>query len=224
MAKMKDAIVWFKATFGEKIKQAVQGTPFDINMLTAIALQETYYIWGNFYKTETVETVLEICVGDTLDLPRRKAFPKTKADLVAAPKGPEMFKVARAALEKVGQYNATFGKIVATYPNKFCHGYGIFQYDLQFFRTDPDYFLQKKWRSFDDCVGVCVKELKSASKRAYPGGKAKLSAEEMTYVCIAYNKGSVDFTKGFKQGFKDAEGKYYGEYIWDYLQLAKSVP
>ncbi len=30
---------------------------------------------------------------------------------------------------------------VAKLPHKFCHGYGIFQYDLQFFLTDPDYFL-----------------------------------------------------------------------------------
>ncbi len=110
------------------------------------------------------------------------------------------------------------------YPNKFCRGYGIFQLDLQFFKNNPDYFLQKKWYSFDECLAQCVNELKAAMRRAYGSGKTALTDEEKVYAAIAYNQGSVDFSKKFKQGFRDQSGKYYGEYIWEYLQLAKSVP
>jgi len=39
---------------------------------------------------------------------------------------------------------------VAAKPNKFCHGFGIFQYDIQFFKNeDPDYFLERRYTSFD---------------------------------------------------------------------------
>jgi hypothetical protein len=45
----------------------------------------------------------------------------------------------------------------------------------------------------------------------------------MVYVAIAYNRGSVDFSRGFKQGFRDEAGKFYGEYMRDYIRLAQSV-
>lgn len=32
-----------------------------------------------------------------------------------------------------------------------------------------------------------------------------------------------DLSRGFKQGFKDDTGKFYGEYLWEYLQLAKNT-
>ena len=45
----------------------------------------------------------------------------------------------------------------------------------------------------------------------------------MVYVAIAYNKGSVNFARKFKQGHKDDNGKYYGEFIWEYLQHSKAI-
>ncbi len=50
MSRMTDAISWFKGQFGAPIQAAVEGTPFSLDMLTAIAMQETYYIWGDLYK------------------------------------------------------------------------------------------------------------------------------------------------------------------------------
>ena len=38
-------IAWFKENFAKPITAAVAGTPFDLDMLTAIACQETGYIW-----------------------------------------------------------------------------------------------------------------------------------------------------------------------------------
>jgi hypothetical protein len=118
--------------------------------------------------------------------------------------------------------STTYKKAVQN-PSKFCHGFGIFQFDIQFFPTDPDYFLKKGWQSFDTCLAMCLHELKAAKTRAKLGSKQTLSDKEMVYVAIAYNVGHFSPSKGFKQGFKDKSGKFYGEYIWDYLQLAKSV-
>lgn len=213
---------WFKSQFKPQIEAGIRGMPFSLDMLTAIAVQETYYIWGNLYKEMAVAEVLKLCVGDTIDAPSRSAFPKDKAELLNVPKGDEMFAIARAALVSMARYIPGY-RGVASKPNKFCHGFGIFQYDLQFFKENPDYFLKKRWYDFDNCLGVFIEELKDALKRTYGPAKHTLTDEEMVYVAIAYNTGSVNFAKKFKQGYRDDSGKYYGEYIWEYLQLAKSV-
>ena len=45
MANAAD-ILWFKTQYSAAITQAVQGTPFDVDMLTAVACQETGSLWG----------------------------------------------------------------------------------------------------------------------------------------------------------------------------------
>ncbi|HLO46957.1 MAG TPA: SH3 domain-containing protein [Kamptonema sp.] len=218
------AIGWFKDQFRSKIEAKIAGTPFSLDILAAIALQETYYIWGKLYTTLSVGEVLKLCVGDTIDAPNRSAFPKTKAALLSVNKGDKMFDIAREALEAVGSYVNDYQRVADSSPDKFCHGFGIFQLDLQFFQDDADYFLQKKWYSFDECLSKCTNELKAAIKRVYGSGKTALTDREKVYVAIAYNCGSVDLSRGFKQGYRDESGNYYGEYIWEYLQLAQSVP
>jgi hypothetical protein len=220
---MTEAINWFKGQFGTAIQAGIEGTPFSLDMLTAIAMQETYYIWGDLYKRLPVDEVLKLCVGDTLDSPNRSAFPKSKAELLSVPKGDQMFAVAREALESIGQYFSRYNEIANLNPKKFCHGFGIFQYDIQFFKTNPAYFLEKRWHNFDDCLAVCLNELRAALRRAYSPDKRTLTDEEMVYVAIAYNRGSVNFARKFKQGYRDDSGKFYGEHIWEYLRLAKSV-
>lgn len=220
---IKDDISWFKTQFQLEILAAIENTPFRLELLVAIALQETGYLWRNIYKRESVARTLELCVGDTIGAPDRKAFPVDKVALEAKPKGKEMFQIARQALEDIALYNNDF-KIAARNPDRFCRGFGIFQYDLQFFLSNPDYFLEKQWYEFDECLARCVEELKSKLIRIYGRDKTDLTDKEMVYVAIAYNKGNVDFSGGFKQGHKDRSGKYYGEYIWEYLQLAKASP
>lgn len=134
-----DAIRWFKSQFHGQIEAAVEGTPFTLDFLTAIACQETGHIWNVLRNKVNTPEVLALCVGDTLDADKgRKAFPRTKADLLAKPNGREMFDIARKALVDMAQFVPGFNGAVSN-PNKFCHGFGIFQYDLQFFVEDPDY-------------------------------------------------------------------------------------
>lgn len=219
-----EKIGWFKQQFKTRIENILKNTPFSVDMLTAIALQETGYIWGAIYETQPLEEILKVCVGDTLDSPNRSVFPKNKAELLRVPRGDEMFRIAREALEDVARFNSSYRRVANSSPNKFCHGFGIFQYDLQFFRTNPDFFLEKRWYDFDECLNVFVRdELKAALRRAYGAGKNTLTDREMVYVAIAYNKGSVNVNGSFKQGHRSDDGRYYGENIWDYIRLSQQV-
>jgi hypothetical protein len=91
--KIRDALTWFKTNFGPKLEPAVAGTPFSVDMLTAIAYQESGEVWPVLVNKQLgIPKILELCVGDTLD--SRSAFPRSKAELLAASQGQEMFRIA----------------------------------------------------------------------------------------------------------------------------------
>jgi len=223
---------WFKTNFQDKINAAIAGTPFTLDLMTALACQETGEIWPILRKTDlSLDRIIELCVGDTIDRPSGHTFPKDKAALIAAPRGQEMFDIARQALVEMAEFIHSY-KGVAANPKKFCHGFGIFQYDIQFFvgnEGDPDYFLEKKYANFELCLGKALEELESARKRIGLGGKDVLSDLELCHVAIAYNTGGFKASQGLKQGFapKDKNGNiigpFYGEQIFDFIQKSKTV-
>jgi hypothetical protein len=219
-------VLWFKSEFQPKIEAQLAGTPFSVDMLAAFACQETGAIWPTLRrKGLPTARILELCVGDTIDASPtgggRRAFPKNKAELLAAPGGDRMFEVARQGLvdmaEQIPDYRGA-----AARPDKFCHGFGIFQLDLQFFKSEPDYFLERRYADFDVALARCVGELKSALQRLGWQGKTSLADGEMAAVAIAYNTGRYDPARGLKQGYFDGT-KYYGENYFDFLRLAKGV-
>jgi hypothetical protein len=222
--KINDAIAWFKTTFQKEIKDAIADTPFSMDLIAAIAVQETGYLWMPLVSKLELPDLLKVCVGDTIDAPGRGAFPKTKSDLTAATRGEEMFQIARDALEEIGKHDRSYGKIAERNSNKFCHGFGIFQYDLQFFKENPDFFLKKKWHDFSECLGIFLGELRAAMRRAFGSAKTTLTDTEQVFVAIAYNRGSVNLAKGFKQGFKNDEGQFYGENVFEYMSIARAIP
>lgn len=220
--KIKDAIQWFKQSFQNELQQAVINTPYSTDLLCAIAYQETGFIWSRLINKVSISEIAKLCVGDIIDAPKRSAFPKTKAHLIAVNRGDEMFAIARKALMDMAQHITEYKKYLVN-KDKFCHGYGIFQYDIQFFKQDPDYFLNKQWEDINVCFARCIAELKNAQGRQGWAGKATLTDREKVFVAIAYNKGRADLSLGFKQGHKSADGRYYGENIFDYMQIAQSV-
>jgi hypothetical protein len=144
---MQAAIGWFKKQFASATSSGAQGTPFHLDFLTAVAIQETYEVWGRAYKTKTVPQVLEVCVGDILDKSGGRdpnAFPNDRAALERAPNGQRMFQIARQALVAMADVATEYKKYLRN-QNKFCHAFGIYQYDIQAFPHDPDYFLNKDW-------------------------------------------------------------------------------
>lgn len=225
MPNAQDAL-WFKSQFQPAIETAIAGTPFSVDMITAFACQETGEIWPALRRQGLpTQRILELCVGDTIDASPtgggRRAFPRNKADLLAAPQGDRMFAIARQGLVDMATYIPAY-RGAAARPDKFCHGFGIFQLDLQFFKTEPDHFLAGRYADFDVALGRCVGELKSALKRLGWQAKTSLSDTEMAAVAIAYNTGRYDPSRGLKQGYFDGS-KYYGENYFAYLQLAKGV-
>ena len=223
MSTTKDGMIWFQQAFGDAIKAETGGRPFGLPLLTAIAMQETGYIWLRLYKAHPVDEVLKVCVGDSLDYPNRKAFPRDKAELLAVPQGLQMFSIARSALETMSAVTHTYLSVVAN-PNKFCLGFGIFQLDLQFFKVAAKraFFLERQWHSFDACLANALGELDTKAKKLFPGKKS-LTHDEQVYLAIAYNKGSAKVGAGFKQGYKDGQGVYYGEHLDTFLTMAESL-
>ena len=88
---MPDAadILWFKRQFQDRIAPALAGSPLTVDMIAAIACQETGHIWPLLRrKSLSTARILALCVGDTLDADKgRAAFPRNKSDLLARPDG-----------------------------------------------------------------------------------------------------------------------------------------
>ena len=100
-----------------------------------------------------------MCVGDTLD--RKKTFPKNKSDLLSKTDGQKMFDIARGGLVDMAAFVKSY-RGTATKPAKFCKGFGLFQYDLQFFLKEPGYFLDKTWATLPGTLGKALQELRAA--------------------------------------------------------------
>lgn len=214
-------IKWFKDQFGPAITQAVASTPFDLDMLVALACQETGYIWATLRrKGMAVPDILELCVGDTLD--RKSTFPRDRAHLESRPGGAAMFAKARAALLAMSAHIPGYGT-VATNPNKFCKGFGVFQYDLQFFSQQTEPFFMGGYADFATSLSRCITELKAAMQRAKIPAATRLTDMQRAAIAIAYNSGSYKPALALKQGYRAGDGTYYGENFYRYLQLAHSV-
>ena len=220
-------MLWFKENFHTEVEAAIVSTPFTLDLLVALACQETGHIWSVLRKKPsfTVDQILVLCVGDTIDFnpatgKGRTAFPKTRADLIAKPKGDEMFKIARKGLEDMAKHIPGFP---VSNPNKFCHGFGMFQYDLQFFLKEPDYFLEKRYEKFSETLGKAVEELRAKAKKIGLFDKPSLTDMELTAVAIVYNTGTFKPSLGLKQGHFNGS-RFYGEEIFDFIRVSHTVP
>lgn len=218
-------ILWFKQQFQRQIESVLIGTPITVDMIVALACQETGHIWPVLRKKGlSVQQILALCVGDTIDATPtggRRAFPQNKTALLEKPNGQQMFDIARAGLVEMAQHVNGYASAVAK-PNKFCHGFGLFQLDLQFFLEDPQYFLEKRYEHFDQTLGKCVDSLQRALRKLGLQDRTSLSDLEMAAVGIAYNTGGYKASKGLKQGHFNGS-KFYGECIFDFLRLSQTV-
>jgi hypothetical protein len=127
-----------------------------------------------------------------------------------------MFAIAREALQAIAEFDRAYAAEFRD-PGEFCRGYGIFQYDLQFYRRDPDFFLERQWHDFDACLTRFLHELTTKLRRVFGPGKTSLTRSEMAALAIAYNTGSCRPAQGLRQGHRSPGGRYYGERIFDFL-------
>jgi hypothetical protein len=223
---IKDEIKWFKEHFAADIVPALAGTPLSFDLICAIAFQESGELWSKLRLHLPRAEVLRLSVGDTLDTPNRSAFPKNKAALIAVPKGRQMFDLAHQLLVEMGDATGIEAyQDVGRRPDKFVHGYGIFQFDLQFFRRDPDFFLEQRWKNIDACVEKLMTELRKALDQLRFSNKRSLTDLQSAFVAIVYNTGFGNFreSRELKQGHFDGT-HFYGENIDRFLQIARTVP
>lgn len=217
-------IVWFKQHFGAAVQRHLAGTPLSLGLIVAIACQETGAIWSALRRQGlTIPAILALCVGDTLDADKgRRAFPRSKANLLAHPDGEAIFAMARQALvDLAAQVPAYRG--AARRDHKFCRGFGMFQYDLQHVRTDPAYFRDRQWQDFEQTLGRCLAVLRAALQRLGWQDRQSLTDAELAAVAIAFNTGRYRPALGLKQGHFDGR-RYYGEHIAGFIRLARTVP
>jgi uncharacterized protein DUF2272/SH3 domain-containing protein len=223
---IKDEIKWFKEQFAADVVPALAGTPLSFDLVSAIAFQESGELWSKLRLHLPCEEILRLSVGDTLDEPNRSAFPKNKDTLTAVQRGQQMFDLAHQLLVEMADGTGIEAyQAVARRPHKFVHGYGIFQYDLQFFRRDPDFFLEQRWKSIEACVDKLMTELKRGLDQLGFSDKESLTDRESAFVAIVYNTGFGNFkeSRELQQGHHDGT-HFYGENIDRYLKIAHTIP
>jgi hypothetical protein len=222
---IRSEIKWFIDTFGSRVSDKIEGTPLTLELMAGIAYQETGYMWRRIRRVADNEAnFLLYCVGDVIDdtsrYPRR-AFPRNRTALIKADNGKDMYDVARIAVERIGSVVFDYAP-AARDPKKFCRGFGIFQYDLQHFKIDPQYFLTESWKDFDLCLQKALDELIPAAKKMGFSGRVKLGARDAASVAIAYNTGRYIQSRGLRQGYK-VGGRYYGELVYDHIRRARKI-
>lgn len=222
----RDDMRWFKRNFQALIAPALAGTPLTVDLIVAIACQETGFIWSKLRRDGLATTrVLELCIGDVIDAKPdgkgRRAFPKNRADLLTHPQGAAMFAIARQGLLDMAAHIPGYNAAVAN-PDKFCRGYGVFQRDLQFFRGDSQYFLQQRYSHFDATLAMCIAELKRGLRKLGFEQRSQLSDLELAHLAIAYNTGGFKPAKGLKQGHFNGQ-KFYGEQVFEFIRQSKTV-
>lgn len=222
---MPDAsdVLWFKQQFQARIELALKDSLLDPDLITAIACQESGHIWSALRRQGLpVAQVLALCVGDTLDGQRgRSAFPRNKAELLARPRGELMFRIARQSLVAVAARMPAMAAAAAL-PDKFCRGFGIFQRDLQFFVSDPEYFLQRRYQDFELALAPCLAELELALRKCGLQRRDALNAHELAAVAIACKSGSFNRVRGLRQGPFNGS-RFYGEQIYELIHLARAA-
>ena len=192
-------VAWFKSQFQEAIVPALAGTPFSVDMITAIACQETGGIWPILRrKGLSTERILQLCVGDTIDATAtggRRAFPKNKAELLRRP-------TARGCSSSRGRAWSTWpasspataarrrgptsSATASASSSSTCSSSAPTR------RTSSSGAMPISAHALQRCVG----ELRAALKRIGLEGKTSLSDHEMAAVAIAYNTGRFNPAKG----------------------------
>jgi hypothetical protein len=219
-----DIMRWFHAEFAPPVKTSVTGTPFRPELIMAISVKEVGYLIARMRAAGlTTDEILIRCVGDTIERAADK-FPSDRDDLENEPNGAPMFAVAREALREIAEFSNSYRSAYDNNPDAFCRGFGIFQYDLQFYEDDPQFFLERQWGDFDACLGRFVQELYDAMARNRWRGRQSLTFEEEVGLGIAYNAGRYRPERGRRQGNRNrTSGRYYGEDFADLLTEADAL-
>ncbi|MEZ5284736.1 MAG: hypothetical protein R2712_08010 [Vicinamibacterales bacterium] len=169
----RDDIAWFKEQFAGWITPALQGTPLTIDLMAAVACQETGPVWSRLRRRGLPVQEIPAVAWATPSTPPAAAapFPVNRAALVATSRWRSHVRIARAALERMSPLVPGYTSVVRQ-PHKFCHAFGIF-HDLQFFRPTRA-FLERRYEDFPASLAKAVQELKRGLTRNGLAGKDRV--------------------------------------------------
>jgi len=177
---------WLNKNFHKELVKATKDTPFSISLLSAIVAQESgYYLVKNHTMDYETNIILKNCILDaTGDIHgTRKAFPINTL----------IFKSVygnKLTNELIKESNrAKKFRHITSSSNYVYAGYGLFQYDLQYIKTDEKFFRNKEWYIFENIVEKVIKELSQ---------KYKENKRNMRKTIISYNgsgKKAINYAK-----------------------------
>ena len=216
-------MLWFKTQFQPQIEAAIAGTPLTVDFLTAIACQETGDVWPALRRRGLpVDRSPRAVRGRHA---RRRQGPIGVPDHQGgAARSAARRRDVRDRAPGAGRHGCAIPAYagVAKRPTKFCHGFGIFQRDLQFFLDDPS----------TSCTGT-TNASTAPSTIVSSGAKRGLRALDFedrdSFPISSWRPWASPTTpatfkpaKGLKQGHFDGK-RFYGEAIFDFLRLAHTV-
>lgn len=146
---------WMSAHFGPAIEAAIVNTPFDVDLVYAVACQETAWVWQAWIERFPAEQILARCVFDASgDAPntKRAVFPAN----TAAFRGRFGDALTQTLIDEANATRRLRGFADEQWVYK---GYGIFQYDLQNIITDQGFFQNRQWGSFAACLERFMREM-----------------------------------------------------------------
>lgn len=185
------AAKWLKQHFLLQMQAAVKGTIFDVEDLIAIACQETAYKWLLWIDKYTPDIVLARCIfdatGDTAStIGDRSAYPSNltifKKDYPILAKNLIIEGNKQRAMPQQGAPNGWPQSQMILYK-----GYGIYQYDLQFVKTDAGFFSDKLWYSIESCLQRLISELVKVQARWKKSGAV---GADLKWLCYKGYNGS----------------------------------
>lgn len=148
---------WLMNNFGDEIKKAILGKAYDIDIVCAIACKETAIEWLAWIEKMSPDQILARCVFDASgDYPNtsRKAFPNTTAAFFD--------RYGRELTDQLILEANLTRRLKKFKDQKWVYkGYGIFQYDLQHIVNDLEFFRDKKWYNFSECLNKLITEMDS---------------------------------------------------------------
>ena len=187
-----EASDWLKENFAQEMADAVKDTAYSVDHICGIACQETAYVWLAHSKELPAQAILTMCVLDGSGDFKPNENPRS------------VFPRNTAAFRE--RYGDEFTDMLIEEGNKsrtmrglgpvdwIYKGYGIFQYDLQFVTNDEEFFREKLWHNFGQCLKRLMQELTRtwndhndlfAAIKAYNGSGKR--AENYAQNVIAYS-------------------------------------
>ena len=146
---------WLEDNFGDQMEAALASTPFSVELACAIACKETGIYLLPFARDLSPADAIARCVfdasGDAAGT-SRNAFPRN-TDAFREAYGDDLTEML---IDEANQSRLLRGLDQKDWVYK---GYGPFQYDLQHIGVDIEFFRDRLWYDFDECLRRFISEM-----------------------------------------------------------------